>query len=117
MPSPVVHFEIGSKDTAATAQFYDSVFGWKTLDTGPARLVASGHEGGPTGMLNALGHAPETYTLLYIQVEDIEAALARVREHGGHPLVGPIPLPDGRRFAWCQDSAGNTIGLLTHPAA
>jgi predicted enzyme related to lactoylglutathione lyase len=115
MPSPVVHFEIGSKDTQATAQFYESVFGWKTLDTGPARLIASGHEGGPTGMLNALGHPPETYTLLYIQVDDIPQTVARVTEAGGAKLLGPIPLPDGRHFAWITDSAGNTLGLLTPP--
>jgi predicted enzyme related to lactoylglutathione lyase len=113
MPSPVVHFEIGSKDTEATARFYEAVFGWKSLETGSARLIATGHEGGPTGMLNALGHPPETYTLIYIQVDDIPAALDRVQHAGGQRLLGPIPLPDGRHFAWCLDSAGNTIGLLT----
>ena len=26
-----------------------------------------------------------------------------------------IPLPDGKRFAWIQDTAGNLIGLVTPP--
>jgi predicted enzyme related to lactoylglutathione lyase len=117
MSSPVVHFEIGSKDTAATAEFYSSVFGWQTADTGSARLITGGHEGGPTGMLNALGHPPENYVLIYIRVDDIDAALTRVTDAGGKKLVGPIPLPDGRRFAWIEDTAGNTLGLLTPEAA
>ncbi len=113
MASPVVHFEIGSKDTAATAEFYQAVFGWEIADTGTARLIVAGHEGGPTGMLNALGHPPENYVLIYIRVDDIDAALTRVTAAGGKKLVGPIALPDGRRFAWIEDTAGNTIGLLT----
>jgi predicted enzyme related to lactoylglutathione lyase len=105
MPAPVVHFEIGSKDTAATAAFYGAVFDWRFGGDGPARFVTGGHEGGPTGMLNALGHPPD----------DIAATLERVAAAGGVKLVGPIPLPDGRRFAWIQDPAGNAIGLLTPP--
>jgi predicted enzyme related to lactoylglutathione lyase len=115
MPAPVVHFEIGSKDTAATAAFYGAVFDWRFGGDGPARFVTGGHEGGPTGMLNALGHPPDNYVMVYVQVDDIAATLERVAAAGGVKLVGPIPLPDGRRFAWIQDPAGNAIGLLTPP--
>jgi predicted enzyme related to lactoylglutathione lyase len=113
MPSPVVHFEIGSGDAAKSALFYGAVFGWSFADLGPARLIAGGAEGGPSGMLNALGHPPETYVMVYIQVADIDAALKAVTEHGGSCMVPPQPLPDGRRFAWVHDPAGNLIGLLT----
>lgn len=113
MPAPVVHFEIGSKDSAATAEFYRQVFDWQFAEIGAARLIAGGHEGGPSGMLNTLGHPPDTYVMVYIQVDDLEAALERVAAAGGRKLVGPVPLPDGRRFAWAADTAGNTIGLLT----
>jgi predicted enzyme related to lactoylglutathione lyase len=117
MAAPVVHFEIGSMNSAETARFYAAVFGWHFAGAGAALTVAGGHEGGPTGMLNALGHPPENYVLLYVQVDDIEAALARSEAAGGTRLVGPIALPDGRRFAWVRDTAGNMVGLLTplHP--
>jgi len=113
MPSPVVHIEIGSKDSEATARFYDAVFGWKTAAQGPVHQVISGHDGGPTAMLNALGHPPDNYVLIYIEVDDIEAALGRVAAAGGSKFVGPIPLLDGRRFAWVSDTAANMIGLVT----
>ena len=64
-------------------------------------------------MLNALGHPPEKYVILYAEVSDIEAAIARAVDAGGSKIVGPAPLPDGRRFAWVKDTAGNVLGLLT----
>jgi predicted enzyme related to lactoylglutathione lyase len=113
MPSPVVHFEIGSADAAGSAKFYNAVFGWSFADVGPAQLIVGGAEGGPSGMLNALGHPPETYVMVYFQVADIAASMALIAAHGGVCMVPPHPLPDGRRFAWVKDPAGNLIGLLT----
>ena len=116
MAAPVVHFEIGSRDSAALAKFYGAVFGWTFVPAGTAQLVDTG-AGGPTGMLNALGHPPETYVMVYLEVADIEVALSRAVDAGGKALVGPAPLPDGRRFAWIADTAGNVIGLLTPKAS
>jgi predicted enzyme related to lactoylglutathione lyase len=117
MPSPIVRSEIGSKDSAATAAFYDAVFGWKTAAQGLVHQVITGHQGGPTAMLNALGHPPDNYVLIYSEVDDIDAALDRVAAAGGSRFVGPISLPDGRRFAWVSDTGSNLIGLVTPSAA
>jgi predicted enzyme related to lactoylglutathione lyase len=113
MSCPVVHFEIGSADAATLAPFYEAVFGWSFAPLGAARSLTGGHEGGPSGMLNALGHPPETYVMVYVEVPDMAAALARVESAGGTRMVGPIPLPNGRHFAWIHDTAGNLVGLLT----
>lgn len=110
-PAPIVHFEIGSTDSAQLAAFYGAVLGWTFLPAGAAQVITSAT--GPTGMLNSLGHPPDTYVMLYAQVDDIDAALARVVSAGGSKLVGPAPLPDGRKFAWVRDTAGNVLGLLT----
>jgi len=65
-------------------------------------------------MLNALGHPPDNYVLIYIEVDDIDAAAPQsVAGSGGGKFVGPIPLPDGRRFAWVTDTASNMMGLVT----
>ena len=64
-------------------------------------------------MLNTLGHPPETYVMVYMEVADIRETLAKVAAEGGKALVGPVPLPDGRSFAWIADTAGNVVGLLT----
>jgi len=39
MAKPVVHFEIGCKDTAKAGGFYTSLFGWETAQMGPALMV------------------------------------------------------------------------------
>ena len=113
MSCPIVHFEIGSKDAAANAAFYRAVFGWEFAPLGAAQSIVGGNEGGPSGMLNALGHPPETYVMVYVEVQDLEASLALVGPAGGSTMVGPVPLPNGRRFAWIGDNAGNVIGLIT----
>jgi len=64
-------------------------------------------------MLNTLGHPPDNYVLIYIQVDDVSAALDTVIAQRGKVLVGPAALPDGRTFAWIRDPAGNMIGLLS----
>ena len=35
MGRPVVHFEIGCRDSAKTADFYNRLFGWHTQAMGP----------------------------------------------------------------------------------
>ena len=112
MSAPIVHFEIGSKDAAALAKFYGEVLGWTFQPAGAAQMVET-NSNGPSGMLNALGHPPDNYVMIYAEVADIEAAIARAVAAGGAKIVGPAPLPDGRRFAWIRDTAGNVVGLLT----
>jgi predicted enzyme related to lactoylglutathione lyase len=51
------------------------------------------------------------YTIFYVAVEDIIAALAKAEALGGKKIVGPIPIPTGT-FAWFSDIDGNTIGLV-----
>lgn len=113
MSAPIVHFEIGSKDSAELSKFYAAVLGWKFQPAGAAAVIDNGGAGGPSGMLNALGHPPDNYVILYAEVSDIDAAIARAVDAGGSKLVGPLPLPDGRRFAWVKDTAGNVLGMLT----
>jgi predicted enzyme related to lactoylglutathione lyase len=108
--------DIPALDTTAIAKFYASVFGWK-IEHDP-RFVgypmftdAGGNIGGgfwasgrPTG---------DAGVMLYITVDDIDAALTRVEAEGGvsvqgkteiHSLVG--------WFAVFRDPAGNGMGLF-----
>src|SRR5213080_4577351 len=73
MSAPIVHFEIGSKNSAELSKFYAAVLGWKFQPAGAVAVVDNGGAGGPSGMLNALGHPPDNYVILYAEVSDIEA--------------------------------------------
>jgi predicted enzyme related to lactoylglutathione lyase len=65
---------------------------------------------GLTGHLNALGHEPSNYTVVYVGVDNIKAYIAKAESLGAKTLVGPITLPTGQ-FAWISDITGTTIGL------
>jgi uncharacterized protein len=102
----VVHFEIGGTDIAKSTAFYSALFGWKILD-GPAKMIDGA---GITGHLNALGHEPSNYTVVYVAVDDIKAYIAKAEGLGAQTLVGPIAIPAGQ-FAWISDPTGTTVGL------
>jgi uncharacterized protein len=103
----VVHFELGGTDKAKAAEFYGALFGWTFSEMGPATMIEGA---GLTGHLNALGHEPHNYVVVYVDVEDIAAAVKQVAELGGKTLVGPVAIPTGK-IAWIQDPTGTTIGM------
>jgi len=113
MGDPVVHFEIGCKDLPGTTAFYTEVFDWAATPTPYASLLDTRSEGGATGHITALGHEPHQYVTFYIQVEDITGTLTRIEGAGGKKVIGPVPLPDGKKFAWFSDPGGNMVGLIT----
>jgi len=116
MGRPVVHFEIGCRDRAKTGDFYSKLFGWQITAAGPASNIETGSPQGISGHITSLGHEPEHYTMFYMDVEDVQAALDQAAALGGKTLVGPITIPAGT-FAWFNDPDGNTIGLLKAPKA
>jgi len=109
MPHPVVHFEIGCRDTAKTQEFYKKLFDWKIDAMGPAAMIAA-EAGGIDGHITTLGHEPQHYTIFYVSVDDVAAYLEKAKALGAKTLVGPIDIPTGT-FAWIQDPEGNTVGL------
>jgi hypothetical protein len=108
--APVVRFEIGCRDSKATAAFYRELFSWNINQFGPANIIDKG-EGGIGGHITSLGHEPHNYVNVYIKVDRIEDYLDRVEQLGGKRLVGPVVIPTGR-FAWFSDPEGTQMGLL-----
>jgi predicted enzyme related to lactoylglutathione lyase len=47
-----------------------------------------------------------------VRVDDTAAAIELANAAGGEALIVPLPTPQGETFAWVEDPAGNTIGLL-----
>jgi uncharacterized protein len=98
--------------------FYADLFGWSkatTVDMGPAgvyQLFAAGSE--PIGgMMNRMDPAQSPGWLFYFNVEDIHAAVARTKEHGGTVVHGPSEVPGGQQIAHCLDPQGAIFGICT----
>jgi predicted enzyme related to lactoylglutathione lyase len=111
MGQPVVHFEIGCRNSASTQEFYAKLFDWQITQAGPAAMIETGGAGGINGHITSLGHEPHNFVTVYVQVDDIESCLAKAQGLGGKKIVGPIDIPMGS-FAWMADPEGTLIGLF-----
>jgi predicted enzyme related to lactoylglutathione lyase len=110
MPNPVVHFEIAGKDGAGIQQFYSDAFGWAVDASNPmgygiVEPQGEGIGGGVTGADNAA-------VTFYIQVDDLEATLARVAELGGKTVMDVTVIPGMVTMAQFADPEGNVVGLV-----
>ncbi len=114
MSNPVVHFEIGSRQSEKAKAFYASLFGWKISSQGPAEIIDTVSRDGIQGNIAVAEHDP--YVTVYIAVPDIDATLANVKKLGGKTLVPRTEIPGMGQFAWFADIDGNALGLWKQSA-
>jgi uncharacterized protein len=108
---PVVHWEIVARDPVRQAAFYRELFHWE-IGVGPIMQVPpglGGPEPGPAGHIRA-GDRPGV--VLYVQVRDLRASLARAAELGGTLVTEPFDVPDGPTIAAVDDPEGNPLVLV-----
>lgn len=74
-------------------------------------MATTGSTVGIQGHLSSLGHPPHRYVTVYVQVDDLEASLAKAGKLGGKTVVPPQEVPGMGYFAWFQDPEGHCIGL------
>ncbi len=49
---------------------------------------------------------------VYVEVDDLQAALDHIAELGGQTVMPPMDIPGGPAIAQFTDPAGNRIGLV-----
>jgi uncharacterized protein len=109
MTNQICHFEIGCRDKEKTSALYAKMFEWTVNPDAHGVGIKTGGDIG--GHINALGHEPHNYTLFYVMVENVAAAIEKAVSLGGKKLVGPVPLPNNTEFGWFADPEGNMIGV------
>ena len=121
MGQPVVHFEVIGKDGGKLRSYYSELFGWEFGDTlGPTDYAVTPREGNTNadgaGVGGGIGKGPEGYdghVTFYIEVPDVEAALAKAEELGGTRVMGPEEMSEvGITIALFTDPEGHVIGLV-----
>ena len=55
---------------------------------------------------------PAKSWLYYFAVENIDAALARIREHGGNVMHGPVEVPGGSFIVQATDPQGAMFAVV-----
>ena len=106
-------------DADALREFYRKVVGWEASEAdmgGYADYVMSpaGTQQAVAGICHARGvnEGLPSVWLVYITVEDLDAAVARCKEAGGTVVHGPtVPGPMGR-YAVIRDPAGAHCALF-----
>ena len=115
MGSPVVHWELMSKDPAKLSDFYQKVFDWKIqhIPEMNYRVVETGGEGGINGGIiqpEREGPWPGNLTF-YIDVDDLAAYRRRIVAAGGKIHVEEQEVPGMGAFSLFTDPEGRMIGL------
>jgi predicted enzyme related to lactoylglutathione lyase len=120
MSGRVVHFEIPFDDGDRARAFYRDIFDWELVEMPEMSytLVTTGPPGdeGSTepgyingGMLRREG--PNEGPIVVIDVEDIDATLARIEAAGGQTLLGRQQVGAMGWAAYFKDVEGNSMGL------
>lgn len=120
MASRVVHFEIPAEDPERTARFYSNAFGWKIQKwNGPQEywLVDTGD--GEPGINGGIMRRTPPFDRVVntVNVDNIDAATARVKEFGATLVGEKMNIPDVGYLQYAQDPDGNIFGMMQPVAA
>jgi predicted enzyme related to lactoylglutathione lyase len=119
MGQPVVHFEVVGKDGAKLMSYYSELFGWEIDSNNPMNYgmvardgnvndagvgIGGGVSGGPDGY--------EGHVTFYVEVPEVEEALAKAESLGGTRIFGPAEIMEGLTLGQFTDPEGHVIGLV-----
>jgi len=112
MANSVVHFEILGSDGAGLQKFYRDLFGWKIDANNPMNYGMV--EAGKGGIGGGVGPSQDGSTLVtvYVDVDNLQAALDKAEKLGGKTVMPPMDVPGGPSIAQFTDPGGNVVGLV-----
>ncbi|MGH2979347.1 MAG: VOC family protein [Solirubrobacterales bacterium] len=119
MGQPVVHFEVIGKDGAALQSYYSDLFGWELNSDNPMNYGIVQRDGNVNadgvGIGGGVGTGPEGYAghlTFYIEVPDVEAALAKAESLGGTRIMGPEKVMEQVELGQFTDPEGHLVGVV-----
>ena len=119
MGQPVVHFEIIGKDAEALRRYYSDLFEWEIDTNNPMNYGIIGREGNTNadgvGIGGGIGAGREGYAghvTFYVEVPDVEAALAKAESLGGSRMMGPETVMEGVEIGLFNDPEGHVVGVV-----
>ncbi len=120
MGQPVVHFEVIGKDGEKLQGYYSKLFGWQIDSNNPMNYGMVQREGNTNsdgvGIAGGVAAGPEGYdghVTFYVEVPDVEAALAKAEELGGTRVMGPDEVMEGLVLGHFQDPEGHLVGVVS----
>ncbi len=120
MGQPVVHFEIVGKDAETRQTYYSDLFGWEFDTSNPMNYgivprYPSASAADDLGIGGGVGTGPEGYdghVTFYVEVPDVEAALAQAESLGGSRMMGPEQVMEQVEIGLFYDPEGHLVGVV-----
>jgi uncharacterized protein len=116
---PVVHFEVIGADGEKLQSYYSELFGWEIDANNPMKYGTVQREGNVNadgaGIGGGVGTGPEGYAghvTFYVEVPDVEAALAKAESLGGTRVMGPEQPAEGIEIGLFNDPEGHVVGVV-----
>jgi predicted enzyme related to lactoylglutathione lyase len=107
----ICYIEIPATDVRRSADFYHAVFGWPLRTRGDGAIAFDDGVGQVSGTwVKGRPSSDKPGLLVYIMVDNIEAAVKAVTAHGG-VIVQPVGVDAPEITARFRDPGGNVIGL------
>jgi predicted enzyme related to lactoylglutathione lyase len=114
-----VWYELITTDLETAKDFYANVVGWGTRDASMPGLAYSLFTVGDapvTGLMNLPEYARRTgvtpHWVGYVEVDDVDAAVDRIKQLGGAVHVPPTDVPNISRFSVVADPQMATLAVL-----
>ena len=110
--------ELASTDAKAAQDFYGKLFGWSKQGAMPMgalgdyTFIGRSEQDRPGAVMSSATTGAPVRWNWYIQVADIDAAVATAKEKGGALMQGPDPIPGGAFSANVKDAEGFQIGIV-----
>lgn len=106
--------DLSSPDVQTTLDFYQALFGWDVVDTGPEMgnyrmCLIQNREVAGIGPAQDPA-APPAWTT-YLAVDDVEKTCEAITANGGTVVLPPMAIADQGRMAIAQDPTGAFVGL------
>ena len=111
MAGKIVHFEVPVGDADRASAFYSGLFGYEigssVMEGFDYRMFQAAEDQGGAIMPSEKAGSG---LIVYLDTDDIDASVARVRELGGS-AEDKQPVPTHGWFAPCTDTEGNNFSL------
>jgi uncharacterized protein len=112
MGNPTKWFEVAAQDRESMKAFYGGLFDWKLADMEgmPYTVLEDAGDGIPGGIGQA-NEGENGHVTFYVEVDDVEASLAKAESLGGSRVLAPTPIPRGE-IGLFADPEGHVVGLM-----
>lgn len=121
MPNRIAWLEVSSTDVPASAEFYRKLFDWPIVTDVESNYTKTSFSRGETGIgfmpVDEAQRVAPGSVQVYVEVDDVDAAVARAKELGAPIHVPKTQVPSGGWMAIVGDPGGNRIGFIQWVAA